>query len=526
MTGVCDVVVIGGGHNALIAAGYLAQAGLEVTVLEANQAAGGNTITEELLLPGWQHDSCSSAHALIQGNPVIRDDELELLSTYGLKYAYTEPAAVLPLGRGASKRGASEPDCLVLHRSVEQTADELGRFSAKDARRLTEMIHEWNSGLRRAHGRWNAGMPAGDDDAGRAYERLRRRSAYDVVVSNFESGQARRLLLWMGFASFHPPTRPGTGVLPVSITNGRLEHGWATPIGGSGALPAALVRQITDHGGTVQVNAHVDTILIEHERATGARTTDGRTFRARKAVVSSAHLAALPAMFGEHDCPPDIAGAAARWRPGIPLFALHAALRDEVEYVLADGRRIRSTSGGLGSPEGTLRQVRGCQSGEPEMDDPWLLMVSSTVVDPGRAPGATFKILTAAPGTLAGGSQGRSWGRTWEAWGESYGQRLLDLAGQQVEGLSGDNVLAVRCETPASLAERNPGNLGGSCHGGEFLLPDGAFASGWPSHATSVEGLFLTGSTTHPGGSVSGWPGRNAAFRVLASLGIKTGVTR
>ena len=86
-----DVVVIGAGHNGLICAAYLAQAGLEVCVLEAQDVVGGNTVTEELTLPGFLHDSCSSAHVLIQSNPLIRDDELGLLSTYGLRYLSHRP---------------------------------------------------------------------------------------------------------------------------------------------------------------------------------------------------------------------------------------------------------------------------------------------------------------------------------------------------------------------------------------------------------------------------------------------------
>ena len=137
-----DVIVIGAGHNALITAGYLAKAGLEVAVLEAKSIIGGNTVTEELTLAGWQHDSCSSAHAVIQSNPVLRDDELGLISQYGLRYAYTEPAAVLPLEDG---------DSFVLHRSAEGTAEEIARFSRHDASRFIELVGEWNSVLKSAH---------------------------------------------------------------------------------------------------------------------------------------------------------------------------------------------------------------------------------------------------------------------------------------------------------------------------------------------------------------------------------------
>ena len=115
-----DVVVIGAGHNALVCAGYLAAAGVQVTVLEAAAGPGGNTRTEELTLPGFAHDSCSSAHVLVQANPLIADDELGLQSRYGLEYVLTDPAVVLPQPDG---------DSLVMHRDLEATVDELARWS-------------------------------------------------------------------------------------------------------------------------------------------------------------------------------------------------------------------------------------------------------------------------------------------------------------------------------------------------------------------------------------------------------------
>ncbi|MGW3622963.1 phytoene desaturase family protein [Streptomyces sp. NPDC000880] len=499
-----DVIVVGAGHNALITAGYLAKAGLEVAVLEAKPIIGGNTVTEELTFEGWQHDSCSSAHALIQSNPVLRDDELGLISKYGLRYAYTEPAAVLPLEDG---------DAIVLHRSVEETAEEIARFSRKDASRFTEMVGEWNSVLKAVHRRWNAGLPLGTDAGAVAYEALRSQSAWDVIHNAFEHEVTRRMMLWMGFATFQPPTRGGTGALPVSVTNGRLEFGWATPIGGSGALPAALAALIADHGGQVLVDSAVSRILVGQGRALGVETHDGRRIQARIGVVSSAHLTTLPGMLGD-ETPEDLTAAAASWRPGVSLFAVHAALRQDVRYRVG-GESILSTSGGLGSPEGTRRQVAGLSTGEPEMDDPWMLLVSSTAVDPDRAPegGGTFKILTCAPHSLASGE-------SWESFGPRYAERLMTLAGRYVEGLDEADVLAVVPETPTGLARRNPQNIGGSCHGGEFLLPSGEYILGWPTHASSLDGLFLTGSTAHPGGSVSGWPGRNAAHAVLSAAGI------
>jgi phytoene dehydrogenase-like protein len=115
---VSDVVVVGGGHNALVCAAYLAAAGLSVTVLEGRDVIGGNTVTEELTLPGWHHDSCSTAHVVLQSNPLIRDDELGLVARYGLKYIVTDPAVVFPLADG---------DLLTVHSDLTATADDYDR---------------------------------------------------------------------------------------------------------------------------------------------------------------------------------------------------------------------------------------------------------------------------------------------------------------------------------------------------------------------------------------------------------------
>jgi phytoene dehydrogenase-like protein len=228
-------------------------------------------------------------------------------------------------------------------------------------------------------------------------------------------------------------------------------------------------------------------------------------------VVSAAHLARLPEMLGDAatDAHRDVAAA---WQPGLPLFAVHLALREDVTYRTDEGP-LHAVAGGIGSPEGVARQVEGVPDGRLEEDDPWLLMVSSTVVDPDRAPGGVFKLLTTAPQLR----EGRPWS---DAQADAYAARLVELAARHVDGLDPSDVLAVRPESPTSLAGRNISNLGGSCHGGEFRLPGGEVVPGWTDLRGGVEGLYLTGSTSHPGGSVSGRPGRNTARVLLGDLGI------
>ena len=488
-----DVVVIGAGHNGLICAGYLAEAGLSVLVLEAGHRPGGNTITEELTLPGFAHDSCSSAHVLIQSNPLLADDELGLLSRWGLRYVHTDPAVVLPRADGGA---------MTVHRDLDATADEIARWSAADAAAFRELVGEWQGGLAAVHGRWSSGLDLGDSAAAEAYRQLRDRSAWDVVHERFGHPGVRDLVLWLSFATIQDPRRPGTGVLPSSITAGRLRFGWSTPIGGSGALPAALIRLLEARGGAVECDAAADHIEVRGGRAVAVRTADGRRVRARLAVVASSHLAKLGAMLESE--PADLAAAREAWRPGLSVFAVHAALREN----LTPG----SVALGLGGTDGMVRQLDAFARGETDATDPWLLVVNQTVVDPGRAPdgAGTFKILTVAPWDRADG-------RPWAEAKHEYAQQIVDRVRERVDGL---DILALRAESPVDVAAHNTHNLGGSCHGGEFQMPGGGWLAGWPGYATSVGGLFLTGSTSHPGGSVSGRPGRNAARSVLSDLGL------
>jgi phytoene dehydrogenase-like protein len=507
-----DVVVIGAGHNSLIAAAYLAVAGLEVVVLEDRPIVGGNTVTEELTLPGHLHDSCSSAHVLLQSNPVIRDDELGL-AELGLRYVHTDPAVVLPFADGTS---------LVMHRDVDRSAAEIARFDEDDAQAFVTMLAEWRNGLSAAHTRWNAGRldPARNADDAR-YARLRAGSAVDTIRERFRHPRIIDAMAWMSFATIQRLDRAGTGILPFSILAGRTAFGWSTPIGGSGALPAALVARIEKHGGTVATSTAVERILVTDGRASGVRTADGRTITARRAVLSSAHLTHLPQLLAGAALPEAMAGsvaaAAAAWRPGLSLFAVHLVTSGQLAYP-TDSGPVGSVAGGIGSLDGLLAQYEAFDNGVPDARDPWLLVVCSTLVDPDRAPEGhgIVKFLTIAPYALAGGS-------SWVEESDRYAQALLRHARTRIDGLADADVLAIAAEGPTDLERRNRHNVGGSCHGGELVGPDGEILVGWPDHRLPVPGLYQTGSTAHPGGSVAGRAGRNAARAVLADLGIDPG---
>lgn len=495
MTGTADVVVIGAGHNSLIAAAYLAAAGLQVAVLEERDLLGGNTVTEELTLPGFHHDSCSSAHVLLQSNPLLARDELGLLAG-GLRYIHTDPAVVLTWEGGAT----------VMSRSVERTAAELARFHPADGPAYTGLLEEWEGGLARAHARWNAGrLDPQVFPEDRRYGELRAGTAVSVLESRFTHPRSRDLIAWLSFATISRIDRPGTGILPFAITAGRARFGWATPVGGSGALPQALAAHIEARGGTVRTGVPVERVLVEDGRACGVRTVAGEVWTARRAVLSSAHLTQLPGML-EGASSPELTAAAARWQPGLSLFAVHLAVDGAPRFRTA-GEPIAAAAGGLGTLAGLLAQLAAFDAGQADDRDPWLLVVCPGAVDSSRAPRgqATVKLLTVAPRGVD------------EA---SFGAALVARAATRMSGLDPARVLAVRPEGPVSLERRNRHNVGGSCHGGEFADGQGGTLVGWPDYRLPVPGLYQTGSTTHPGGSVSGRPGRGAARVLLEDLGI------
>ena len=128
-----DVVVVGAGHNSLIAGAYLAVAGLRVLILEGQSRPGGNTMTEELTLPGFRHDSCSTAHTLIQANPLLRANELQL-ERFGLRYLRPDPVFIVPFSDGES---------LTMYRDLDRTAGEIERYSLRDAAAYRQLLADW-----------------------------------------------------------------------------------------------------------------------------------------------------------------------------------------------------------------------------------------------------------------------------------------------------------------------------------------------------------------------------------------------
>jgi phytoene dehydrogenase-like protein len=516
MTAEHDVVVAGAGHNSLVAAAYLCVAGFRCLVLEARDEIGGDTSTEELTLPGFRHDSCSTAHNLIQASPLLREDELHL-GDYGLEYLHPDPVVHVPFPDGS---------WLTQWRDADRTAAEFARFSRRDGEAFRRMLSEYErvapafGAYRNTPIGWGPTLPAllEQHPDGRRWLRIQAMSAWEVIEDAFEDPHTRAFMLWMAFMTVQPPERPGTGPLAFSLLFGRQRHSWTLPHGGSGALPAALGRVIEKHGGTILTGRTVARLVLEGGRCVGVETADGRRHLARRAVLSTIHVKHLLDMAPAGSWDEDFRFGIERWRSGVSMFVTHYATTEPPRFAV-DGSMLESSAAGVPtSVERMLRVGPDFLGGDVATDDPVLLVLCQTVADPSRAPEGkhTLKIVGFQPYELPDGPL------RWDDIEQDVSEANLEHLRRYAPNLTADKVLARVIESPLGLERFNAHNWHGSCHGGDqgpaqsgSLRP----APGWAGHRTPIDGLYQTGATTHPGGSVSAGPGRNAAIVMLKDLG-------
>jgi phytoene dehydrogenase-like protein len=514
-----DIVVAGAGHNSLIAAAYLCRAGHRCLVLDARAVPGGGVASEELLLPGFLLDSCSTGHTLIQTNPVLADDELGLIAEHGLAYIEPDPIAHVVFADGES---------LTMWLDLERTCEEIARFCSDDARAYRRLLAEYDS-VKDVFARqrftpvgWGPSFEQlleGRDGAAR-WRRRAAMSAWDVVRHEFRSRHVRSFMLWMAFQTGQPVGSAGSAPLAYSIVFGRQRRSWTIPRGGSGELSRALVEVIESHGGEVRCNSRVTRLVLDGGRCVGVITEDGERHLAGEAVLSTIHVKDLLAMAPADAWGEDFRYAIDTYDPGVSAFAAHYATTEPPRYHGRDGGVIEAVSAGVaGWPEDILRMGRDVCEGRLVRDGAWLLFPTPTVADPTRAPAGhhTVKVVGIQPYDPGRGPE------AWEELRQEIAAVHLGHLRRAAPNLTADKILAELIVSPVDLERANPHMWHGTFHGGDRSLANsGALrpAPGWAQHRMPIPGLYQTGGTTHPGGSVTGGPGRNAAVVMLADLGL------
>jgi phytoene dehydrogenase-like protein len=524
-----DVVVIGAGHNGLVAAAYLAMTGLKVTVLEWRAQVGGAAVTEEFH-PGFRNSV--AAYTVSIFNPkIIRDLELH---RHGLKIVERPLSNFLPL-----------PDGRHLKVGPGRTKAEVAKFSARDAERLAayEARLERLADVLRAlalvpppNVATGQGLVSGLGallDVARAGNRLRAldlegqrdlfefltRSAGDLLDQWFESDPIKAILGFDGIVgTYASPYAAGAGYVLLhhcwGEVNGRRGI-WGHAIGGMGAITQAMARACIERGVEIRTNVGVSEILVAKGRAAGVVTDKGERIEAR-AVVSNLHpKLTFERLIDPAILPADFRARIGSYRSGSGSLRMNLALSELPSFSALPGREPAEHHGSgiviapsLGYMERAYFDARRAGwSAEPVIE----MLIPSTLDDTLASPGrhvASLFCQHVAP-TLAHG-------RSWDEERETVADLMIDTVEAYAPGFRA-SVIARTILTPLDL-ERDFGLVGGDIFHGSLGL-DQLYSArpvlGHADYRSPIRGLYMCGASTHPGGGVTGAPGHNAALEMI-----------
>lgn len=529
-----DALVIGGGHNGLVCAAYLAGAGLKVRVLERRPMVGGAAVTEEFH-PGFRNSSCSYTVSLL--NPRIIA-ELRL-AEHGLRIVERPLANFLPLRDGGALRfgGAS-------------TQAEVGRFSRRDAERLPE----WFAMLERVVvvlralaeqtppnvtdrfvlADWLASWSVarrlkGLDMSGRRdLLELFTRSAGELLDDWFECDPLKAVLGWDSIVgNFASPYAPGSAYVLLHHVFGEVNGkpgAWGHAIGGMGAISEAIAAEARARGVEISTGAAVERVLVHGGRAVGVALADGREVRARRVIAGVNPKLLYTRLLDPAELDPDLLARFGRYRCASGTFRMNVALAELPDFRCAPGTQLQPhhASGilvgdSLGYFERAWFDARSREHNPGWAREPVVELVISSALDESLAPPgmhvASLFCQHVNPEPDGG----------WDAHRETFADLAIATVNRHAPNFSA-SVLGRRILSPLDL-ERDFGLLGGDIFHGALGL-DQLFSArpllGHADYRGAIPGLYLCGSGTHPGGGVTGLPGRNAAREILRDTAGRT----
>ncbi|WP_372728424.1 phytoene desaturase family protein [Nocardioides sp.] len=513
-----DAVVVGAGPNGLVAANHLVDAGWSVLLLESQPEVGGAVRSDRDVHPDFVHDTFSAFYPLAVASSAVTSLRLE---EHGL--AWSHAPAVLGHPR-------SDGSWALQHRDREVTASLMDADHAGDGAAWLELCAQWDrvgdqlvEGLVSPFPPVRAGLgllgrlPAA---GGLGFVKTLLTPAAQLGRSRF-GGDAPRLLLAgnAGHADI-PLDAPGSGLMALLLTMLGQTVGFPVPVGGAGALTAAMARRFVSLGGEIRTGAEVTGIDVESGRAVGVRLADGTRIGAGNAVVADV---TAPALYGGLVAPEHLPARVVR---GMRSFELDPSTI-KVDWAL-DGpvpwAQAPAYAPGTFHVADSVEQMTEAFSqiaARAIPADPFLLCGQMTTSDPTRSPEGTESVwaYTHMPQHSVrdagdGGIRG--------VWDRDDCERMADRMQARLERLApgfGSRVLARRVLGPHEMEARNANLVGGSINGGTAQLHQELVfrpVPGLGRPETGIRGLYLGSSSAHPGGGVHGAAGRNAARAALA----------
>ncbi len=519
-----DVVVIGGGHNGLTAAAYLARAGRKVLVLERRHVLGGAAVTEEVF-EGFHFSVCSYVVSLLRPE-IIRELDLprhglEILPLDGTftpmangdylwrvndhaktrreiarhsrldAEAYDEYGrAMVEMGRFVKPiLGMLPPDPLSLHpRSLQQLVSLIQRF-----RRLARQ-EQYNQ------------------------VQLMTMSAVDFLDQWFETDVLKATMAASGIiGTFLGVRSPGTAYVLLHHYMGEIDgalRSWGLARGGTGSISNAIAGAAREAGVEIRLSAEVSRILVRGERVEGVALASGGEIRARAVVSSVDPRLTFLRLLDPRTLPDDFVEDIHRYKFRGSSGKVNLALDSLPDFTCLRGpgahlRGAISISPSVDYMERAYDEAKyGRFSRQPYIDIVIPSITDTSLAPPGKHVMSCF--VQYAPYHLAEG--------TWDEHRDAFGNTVIDTLAAYAPNLR-DIILHRQVLTPLDL-EREWGLSEGNIFQGELSLEQLFFlrpAPGWARYRTPLENLYMCGSATHPGGGIMGAPGRNAAMRILAA---------
>jgi len=506
-----DAVVVGSGHNGLVAANMLADAGWEVLVLEASATPGGAVSSAEFSVPGFTTDLCSAFFPLSAVSPAIISLDL---GSYGLRWRHAPEvlAHVFPDDR-----------CALLSRDLGRTRESVATFAPEDADAWGRMFGQWErirddliDALLTPFPPVRAGRRLLKTTGTAEALRLARMLTLPARRLGDESFRGEGAKLLLAGNSMHADVgidNAGSGVFGWLLAMLGQDVGFPVPEGGAGEITRALVRRLEAKGGRVVCGRRVTEILIARGRAVGVRDSEGELVRATRAVLANVPAPALYLdLVGADRLPPRLVEDLEAFQWDSSTVKVDWALSAPVPWSAEHARDAGTLH--LGTDlDGLSRFATDLVTGRVSAD-PFLLLGQMTTADPTRSPAGTASVwaYTHVPHRTC---------RDERELAEHVG-RIERQVERHAPGFTG-LILERLVHGPAQLEAHNPSLVDGAINAGTTAIHQELFFRPTPGLGradTPIDRLFLAGASAHPGGAVHGGPGSNAARAALARAGL------